>query len=122
MLGAHQSGHNSGVVHAGLYYVPGSAKARLCREGKGLLESYCERRGIPITFTGKLVVALAEDEHRGEEVGEVAVGGLVVGRFRGGEFRSAGVGGEFRFAGDALLLLLLPPFEERQRRQRQRPG
>ncbi len=62
VLGAHQSGHNSGVVHAGLYYVPGSAKARLCREGKGLLESYCERRGIPITFTGKLVVALAEDE------------------------------------------------------------
>lgn len=61
-VGAHQSGHNSGVVHAGLYYAPGSAKARLCREGKGLLEAYCERKGIPVTFTGKLVVALDEGE------------------------------------------------------------
>lgn len=57
-VGAHQSGHNSGVVHAGLYYAPGSQKARLCREGKHLLERYCEERGIPIAFPGKLVVAL----------------------------------------------------------------
>jgi len=61
-IAAHQSGHNSGVVHAGLYYVPGSAKARLCREGKGLLEAFCEAHAIPITFTGKLVVALDEGE------------------------------------------------------------
>lgn len=61
-LGAHQSGHNSGVVHAGLYYVPGSAKARLCREGKALLEAFCAARGIPIAFHGKLVVALDESE------------------------------------------------------------
>jgi L-2-hydroxyglutarate oxidase LhgO len=59
-VGAHQSGHNSGVVHAGLYYAPGSQKALLCREGKGLLERYCEARGIPIAFPGKLVVALDE--------------------------------------------------------------
>jgi (S)-2-hydroxyglutarate dehydrogenase len=61
-VGAHQSGHNSGVVHAGLYYVPGSQKALLCREGKGLLERYCEEHGIPIAFPGKLVVALDEAE------------------------------------------------------------
>ncbi len=61
-VAAHQSGHNSGVVHAGLYYQPGSQKALLCREGKGLLERYCEERGIPIAFPGKLVVALGEDE------------------------------------------------------------
>jgi len=61
-VGAHQSGHNSGVVHAGLYYTPGSHKALLCREGKGLLERYCEARGIPISFPGKLVVALDESE------------------------------------------------------------
>jgi (S)-2-hydroxyglutarate dehydrogenase len=61
-VAAHQSGHNSGVVHAGLYYAPGSQKALLCREGKGLLERYCEARGIPIAWPGKLVVALDESE------------------------------------------------------------
>ncbi len=61
-VGAHQSGHNSGVVHAGLYYAPGSQKALLCREGKGLVERYCEAHGIPIAWPGKLVVALDETE------------------------------------------------------------
>jgi L-2-hydroxyglutarate oxidase LhgO len=61
-VAAHQSGHNSGVVHAGLYYAPGSQKALLCREGKGLLERYCEEHGIPIAFPGKLVVALDAGE------------------------------------------------------------
>jgi (S)-2-hydroxyglutarate dehydrogenase len=61
-VAAHQSGHNSGVVHAGLYYVPGSQKALLCREGKALLERYCEAHDIPIAFPGKLVVALDEAE------------------------------------------------------------
>jgi L-2-hydroxyglutarate oxidase LhgO len=58
----HQSGHNSGVVHAGLYYAPGSVKARLCRQGKAQLETYCERKGIPIQQTGKLVIAATVDE------------------------------------------------------------
>jgi L-2-hydroxyglutarate oxidase len=61
-LAAHQSGHNSGVVHAGLYYAPGSLKARLCREGKAALESYCAEKGIPLEHTGKLVVALTDAE------------------------------------------------------------
>jgi (S)-2-hydroxyglutarate dehydrogenase len=61
-VGAHQSGHNSGVVHAGLYYTPGSQKALLCREGKGLVEDYCREKGIPIAWPGKLVVALDESE------------------------------------------------------------
>jgi L-2-hydroxyglutarate oxidase len=61
-VAAHQSGHNSGVVHAGLYYAPGSQKALLCREGKGLLERYCEAHAIPIAFPGKLVVALDQAE------------------------------------------------------------
>ena len=61
-LAAHQTGHNSGVVHAGLYYTPGSLKARLCREGKVALEAYCAERGIEVQRVGKLVVALTEGE------------------------------------------------------------
>jgi len=61
-IAAHQTGHNSGVVHAGLYYAPGSNKALLCREGKGLLERYCEAHAIPIEHPGKLVIALNERE------------------------------------------------------------
>ena len=61
-LATHQSGHNSGVLHAGLYYVPGSLKARFCREGKAALEAYAEARGIPFERCGKLVVATDESE------------------------------------------------------------
>jgi (S)-2-hydroxyglutarate dehydrogenase len=61
-LADHQTGHNSGVVHAGLYYTPGSLKARLCREGKIALEAYCAEKGIEVNRVGKLVVALDEDE------------------------------------------------------------
>ena len=61
-LALHQSGHNSGVVHAGLYYTPGSLKARLCREGKVALEAYCDEHGIPVQRVGKLVVALTREE------------------------------------------------------------
>lgn len=61
-VATHQSGHNSGVVHAGLYYPPGSLKARLCREGKAALEAYCVEKSIPLEHVGKLVVALADEE------------------------------------------------------------
>ncbi len=61
-LAAHQTGRNSGVVHAGLYYQPGSAKALLCRRGVGLLEAYCEQRGIRRIACGKVLVALDEAE------------------------------------------------------------
>ena len=58
----HQTGHNSGVVHAGLYYQPGSLKAELCRRGGNLLREYCADRGLPFEAVGKLVVAADEDE------------------------------------------------------------
>ncbi|MDO8485355.1 MAG: L-2-hydroxyglutarate oxidase [Candidatus Limnocylindrales bacterium] len=61
-LATHQSGHNSGVLHAGLYYAPGSLKAKLCREGKIELERFAAIHGIPIERCGKLVVALDEGE------------------------------------------------------------
>jgi L-2-hydroxyglutarate oxidase LhgO len=61
-LAAHQTGHNSGVVHAGLYYEPGSLKARLCREGVEKLVRYAVENGIPYDECGKLVVAQNTDE------------------------------------------------------------
>ena len=61
-VAAHQSSHNSGVLHAGLYYPPGSAKARWCRQGKVALERFCDEEGVPVRRSGKLVVAVDRDE------------------------------------------------------------
>ncbi|WP_181807322.1 L-2-hydroxyglutarate oxidase [Streptomyces shenzhenensis] len=58
----HQTGHNSGVVHAGIYYTPGSLKADLCVRGVSLLREYCQDRRLPYQEIGKLVVAVREDE------------------------------------------------------------
>lgn len=61
-IASHQTGHNSGVLHAGLYYAAGSKKARLCREGKAAVEEFAGEHGIPYEHCGKLVVALTEEE------------------------------------------------------------
>jgi (S)-2-hydroxyglutarate dehydrogenase len=61
-VAAHQTGHNSGVVHAGLYYAPGSLKATLCRRGMSLLKEYCQEKDLPYDEVGKLVIAVDESE------------------------------------------------------------
>jgi L-2-hydroxyglutarate oxidase LhgO len=62
VLAAHQSAHNSGVVHAGIYYAPGSLKARLCRRGGELLRELCEQQGLAYAACGKVVIARDERE------------------------------------------------------------
>ena len=61
-VAAHQTGHNSGVLHAGLYYTPGSLKARLTSEGKAAMERFADEHGIPYETCGKVVVALDDSE------------------------------------------------------------
>lgn len=61
-LARHQTGHNSGVIHSGLYYRPGSLKAHTCGVGREAMYRYCRERGLPHRRCGKLVVATSEDE------------------------------------------------------------
>lgn len=61
-LAAHQTGRNSGVIHSGIYYKPGSLRATNCREGKVALEAFCTKHHIPWNRTGKVIVATKESE------------------------------------------------------------
>ena len=88
-IATHQTGHSSGVVHAGIYYEPGSLKARLCVEGAALLAEYCAEAGLPFERSGKLIVAVEEPE----------IGRLAELERRG---RANGVAGLRRLGGDEI--------------------
>ena len=66
-VAAHQTGHNSGVLHSGIYYKPGSLKAENCRLGKLAMEVFCSEYGIPFDRCGKVIVAVEESEFAGLE-------------------------------------------------------
>ena len=64
-VASHQTGHNSGVIHSGLYYKPGSLKARLCVEGREAMVRFCQEHSIPYDICGKIIVATEEREIKG---------------------------------------------------------
>ncbi len=89
-LAQHQTGRNSGVVHAGLYYTPGSLKAKLCRRGVGLLRDFCESHSIAYDEIGKVLVALdeVEESHLGDIEDRARANGVPgVRRITGDELR-----------------------------------
>ncbi|HVY78161.1 MAG TPA: L-2-hydroxyglutarate oxidase [Solirubrobacterales bacterium] len=98
-IGAHQTGHSSGVIHTGIYYRPGSLKARLCVEGSRELYDYCDENGIAYAKSGKLIVArserelagLDELERRGNANGVAGLRRLAAGEIRQIEPAAAGV-------------------------------
>ena len=120
-VAVHQTGHNSGVVHAGIYYAAGSLKARLCTEGKAEIERFAERHDIPLERCGKLIVALSDAEVPAlERLRERALRNAVPGlenvgpeRIREIEPHAAGVRGSHA-CGDASRLR---PWRKRVRRQ-----
>jgi len=61
-VAAHQTGHNSGVLHSGIYYRPGSLRAQNCRDGKLAMQEFCEREGVPFDICGKVIVAVSAEE------------------------------------------------------------
>ena len=102
-LGRHQTGHNSGVIHSGIYYEPGSFKAELCRRGVRETREFCADHGIPIASKGKLIVATDPTElgRLSALEGRAAQNSIEVHRLDAAELRAE----EPNVSGDAALLV-----------------
>lgn len=102
-LAHHQTGNNSGVIHSGLYYKPGSLKAKNCSEGRELLYEFCEVHNIPFQKCGKIVVATSESElnalnelyQRGIANGLIGIKKLTAEEIKSNEPHSSGIAGLF---------------------------
>ena len=102
-IASHQTGHNCGVIHAGIYYAPGSQKASFCYSGSKELRNYCESKGIPFEMVGKLIVATDSSEipalnelfRRGSENGVDGLRMVGEDEIRSIEPHSAGISGIF---------------------------
>ena len=98
-VGTHQSGHNSGVIHSGVYYKPGSLKARTCVAGAAAMVEFCREHGVPHEICGKVIVATSEEEcprlhdllERGRANGVAGLRLLSVSELRGIEPHATGV-------------------------------
>lgn len=100
-IASHQTGHNSGVIHSGLYYRPGSLKARLCVEGSAAMLRFCQEQGVPHEICGKVIVATEESEipalqellRRGRANGVAGMRGLNSAQIREIEPNASGIRG-----------------------------
>jgi L-2-hydroxyglutarate oxidase LhgO len=101
LLAGHQTSHNSGVIHSGIYYKPGSAKAKLCVEGADALVGFCQEHAVPFDICGKVIVATSESElprleelyRRGNTNGLKGLQMLTAEQIREIEPRAAGIRG-----------------------------
>ena len=91
-LATHQTGHNRGVIHSGIYYAPGSLKADLCRRGERATKEFCTAHGIPFVTCGKTLVATnaLELERLEALVGRARENGIEAERLDGAELRRCG--------------------------------
>lgn len=83
--GRHTSGRNSEILHAGIYYPPGSLKARLCVKGRKMLYAYCRANGVPHNRTGKLLVATSEEQVNPTCMLQTCASLLLIGRLQAAE-------------------------------------
>jgi L-2-hydroxyglutarate oxidase len=100
-LGMHASGRNSGALHTGIYYVPGSLKAKLCKAGADAMFDYAEEHGVPVRRDGKVIVATSEENAQGLDklMVNAKANGIRANRVNGDEIRGLEPHARMEFGG-----------------------